>query len=214
MSRVRTDLGRRAELVPMDSRFEDISVALYVRDDGDDGHPVGTVHSYSSRPGTAERVATIAGIVCGLGGLEAVGDAGVRFPCGAWHRAAAKRLFIEACRHDPSTPAVPGSLEAPDTRSGQLITVVPRGGGSYEVVSTGATDEAPSRAPAIARAIAKLAELDIAEEGGTVIAFPCGHPHDQLVALLLRRAQNLRQILREEEMQASRGVLSAPSAQE
>ena len=33
-------------------------------------------------------------------------------------------------------------------------------------------------------------------------------------ALLLSRAQNLRQLLREEEMQASRGVLSAPSAQE
>src|SRR5271156_4100185 len=105
MSSIRTDLGRRAELVPMDSRFEDISVALYVRADG---HPVGTVHSYSSRPGTAERVATIATIVCGLGGLEPVGDARVRFPCGAWHGAAAKRLFIEACRHDPSTPAVPG----------------------------------------------------------------------------------------------------------
>jgi hypothetical protein len=31
---------------------------------------------------------------------------------------------------------------------------------------------------------------------------------------LLNRAQNLRQILREEELQASRGVLAAPSSKE
>jgi hypothetical protein len=47
-----------------------------------------------------------------------------------------------------------------------------------------------------------------------VVAFPCGAEHDALIGLLLVRAQNLRAVLREEEMQSTRGVLSAPSAQD
>ena len=47
-----------------------------------------------------------------------------------------------------------------------------------------------------------------------IVRFPCGESHDQLIGLLLVRAQNLRAVLREEEMKASRGVLAAPSAQE
>jgi hypothetical protein len=62
--------------------------------------------------------------------------------------------------------------------------------------------------------MAKLAQLDVRGEDETTVVFPCGERHDQLVGLLLGRAQNLRQILREEEMAASRGVLAAPSAQE
>ena len=63
--------------------------------------------------------------------------------------------------------------------------------------------------------MAKLAQLELRGEDGTdgrrsraAIATT------ELVALLLGRAQNLRQILREEELQSSRGVLAAPSAQE
>jgi hypothetical protein len=196
----------------MDARFEDISVGLYVRDG--DGGPVGTVHSYSARPGTPVRLAAIAQTMRELGGLGAGGDVEVRFPCGTWHHAAAKRLFIEGCKHDPATPAQASPLEAIDARSGQRIEVVHRGEGSYEVLADGATGEVPSRAPAIARAMAKLAELGMPDDAATVVTFPCGERHDELVGLLLVRAQNLRQLLREEELQASRGVLAAPSAQE
>ncbi len=58
-----------------------------------------------------------------LGDLEAAGGADVRFPCGTWHNAAARRLFLEACKHDPSTPAAPGPLEVTDSRTGQRISV-------------------------------------------------------------------------------------------
>lgn len=212
MTAVRTDLGRRIELVSMDPRCEDISIGLYVRDA--DGGPVGCVHSYSSRLSAPARLVAIAQTMRQLGGLQAGEGVELRFACGTWHHAAAKRLFIEAVRHDPAIPAEPGPLAVADTRSDQRIEVRPRDGGAYEVVAEGATDEVPSRAPAIARAMAKLAELETVGEQGTVVVFPCGQRHDELVSLLLRRAQNLRQILREEEMQASRGVLAAPSAQE
>jgi len=206
------DLGRRVELVSMDPYCEDISVGLYLRESGDG--PIGTVHSYSSRPATPQRLAEIAATMRALGGLEADDACEVRFPCRTWHGAAAKRLFLEACKHDPATAVQTAALEVPDTRSEQRITVVPGEAGSYEVQAVGATEEVPSRAPAIARAIAKLAQLDARGEDATTVVFPCAQRHDELIALLLSRAQNLRQLLREEEMAASRGVLSAPSAQE
>jgi len=212
MTSVRTDLGRRVELVSMDPYHGDISVGLYVRE-GLDG-PVATVHSYSGLPGTAERLAQIAATMRELGGLEACEGVELRFPCGSWHEAAAKRLFIEACKHDPRTATRPSPLEVPDTRSEQRIRVIPTAGGVYDVLAEGATAETPSRAPAIARAMAKLAQLELRGEDGTTVVFPCGQRHDELIGLLLGRAQNLRQILREEEMAASRGVLAAPSAQE
>jgi hypothetical protein len=209
---VRTELGRRVELVSMDPHHENISIGLYLRDGA--GGPVGTVHSYSRRAGTAERMVNIAETMRELGGLESGHDVEVRFTCGTWHGAAAKRLFLEACKHDPATPIPSSALEVPDTRSEQRISVIPGEGGSYEVRAEGATEEVPSRAPAIARAIAKLAPLDTRGEDDTTVVFPCGASHDELIALLLNRAQNLRQILREQEMAASRGVLAAPSAQE
>jgi hypothetical protein len=209
---IRFELGRRVELVSMDPYCDDISVGLYLRD-GEEG-PVGTVHSYSTREGTPARVAAIAATMRALGDLEQGADVEVRFPCRTWHGAAAKRLFLESCKHDPATATHDSPLEVPDTRSEQRISVIPGPGGSYDVRAEGATDEVPSRAPAIARAIAKLAQLDVRGEDETTVVFPCGQRHDQLVALLLGRAQNLRQILREEEMAASRGVLTAPSAQE
>jgi hypothetical protein len=212
MTTVRTDLGRRTELVSMDPHHADISIGLYVRDG--DGGPIGAVHSYSARPGTRERLEAIAQTMRELGGLDGEAGVEIRFPCGSWHDAAAKRLFVEASKHEPGTPTQASPLEVPDTRSEQRISVVPAGGGTYDVLAAGATDEVPSRAPAIARAMAKLAQLETAPGDGTRVSFPCGHRHDELVGLLLGRAQNLRQILREEELKSSRGVLAAPSAQE
>lgn len=213
-ARAHGDLGERVELVSMDPHFERISIALYVRS-GANG-PVARVHSYSSKPGTAERLKAVASAMATLGEMEqSPGDPlELRFPCGAWHGAAARRLFTEACKLDPAEGAEPRALTGTDSRSGQSIEIEPLGAGRYRVTAVGESDQASSRAPAIARAIAKLAELDLTEDEETSVAFPCGHRHDALIGLLLVRAQNLRAILREDEMQASRGVLSAPSAQD
>jgi hypothetical protein len=199
----------------MDRHFHDISVGLYVRDSG--GEPVGTVHSYSGRDGVRGRLEAIAATVATLGGLEVREDGvSLRFPCSTWHGTAAKRLFLEACKHDPAEPLEPKSLAAPDSRTEQTIRIEPQGDGAYEVIAEGVAEGEQSRAPAIARAMAKLAQLeaDEAEGEGVIVRFPCGQGHDELIGLLLVRAQNLRAVLREEEMQATRGVLAAPSAQE
>ena len=196
----------------MDPYCEDISVGLY-RSDGAEG-PVGLVHSYSSAPGASERVRFLVRAMSVLGGLEEVGDDGrqIRFACNTWHASAARRLFLEAAKQDPSAPVLRRPLEVPDTRSEQTIRIVPLGNGAYSVRAEGVTEETPSRAPAIAAALVKLAQLTGADD--QVVTFPCGHEHDALVALMLLRAQNLRAALREEELNASRGVLVAPSAQD
>ena len=197
----------------MDAHLPDISIGLYRRETP--AGPLAIVHSYSRKPGTAERLAFVAHAMSVLGGLEPAeeGGAAVRFPCRGWHAAAARRLFLEACKHDPAAALDPRPLERPDTRSEQLIRIEPLGAGAYAVHSEGATEETPSRAPAIASALAKLAELSPSDDPA-VVSFPCTHDHDALVALLLQRALNLRAALRDEELKAARGVLVAPSAQE
>src|SRR5262245_39151195 len=210
---IRTDIGRRVELVSMDPRADEISIGLYRKESADG--PVAVVHSYSGRAGAGERLAFVARAMVGLGGLEAAGDeTTLRFPCRTWHQAAVKRLFLEACKHDPDTALGPRPLDTKDTRSEQAIRVESLGGGEYRVHADGATEEAPSRAPAIASALVKLAEVSASDDDATLVAFPCGQAHDALIGVLLVRALNLRQSLREEELTAARGVLAAPSAQE
>jgi hypothetical protein len=207
----RTDLGTRVELVSMDPHFHDATIGLYRREMREG--PVGVVHSYSSIAGIAARLAYVANAMCVLGGLEPVAEeAAVRLPCRTWHNAALKRLFLDCFRVDPATDPQPKPLEAADARSEQLIRVEALSDGRYRVHATNVPDGDDSRAPAIARALVRLAQLDEVDE--TTVAFPCGEGHDALVGLLLVRAQNLRASLREEELTASRGVLAAPSAQE
>ena len=70
------------------------------------------------------------------------------------------------------------------------------------------------RRSAIAGGLVKLGEMEWAEGGQDEVAFLCGQAHDELIGVLLVRALNVRAILREQEMSASRGQLLAPSAQE
>ena len=197
----------RVELVPMDAHCLDISLALYRRDT-EDG-PVGLVHSYSSKPGAGDRVGFVAGAMVVLGGLEPAEDGTplLRFGCGTWHGAAARRAFLEACKFDPAAPLAPPPLETVDGAGGQTIRVERLGAGSYRVVA-----EEPERASEVASGLAKLAELVPGDEPA-VAWFSCGVDHDALVGLLLRRAINVRATLQEEEAKASRGLLVAPSAQ-
>src|SRR4051812_29682271 len=136
---VRTDIGRRVELVSMDPRFHDISIGLY-RKETTDG-PMAIVHTYSVHAGAQERVAFVTDAMRVLGGLDFVRDGGLRFPCRTWHASAAKRLFLEACKHDPSAPLEARPAEVPDTRSEQTIRIATLGAGVYRIESVGATED-------------------------------------------------------------------------
>jgi len=207
------DLGRRIELVPMDPHFHNISIALYRQEAGDG--PVFQVHSYSNQEGTRQRVEFVARAMARLGGLEPVlGETRkLRFPCRAEHPFACRRVFLEACKLDPSQPVEPRPLQILDKKSNRTITVSSQGKGVYLLAADGEELDKASRIEAVANGLLKLGQMQIGVSGGDSVTFSCGQAHDALVGLLLVRALNVRAVLREQEMTASRGVLSAPSAQ-
>jgi hypothetical protein len=206
--------GTRIELVSMDPHFHEISIGLYQHEPGD-GETTATVHTYSSRPGSEARLAFVAQAMCVLGGLEPVDetDASVHFSCGDWHAAAAKRTFLEACKADPAGRIAPRPLRAEDPTTGQAVEVERLGCGAYRVVTAVQDDGGSERAAAVAGGLQKLLELFPLPDDPAGVRFPCNRDHDPVVGLLLVRALNLRAVLREEEANAARGILLAPSAQ-
>src|SRR5690606_1544667 len=121
-----------------------------------------------------------------IGGMTPHGSdpRAVTFPCGTWHELAARRTFLEACKLDPSRAPEPRPLFVDDTRFGQRVEAEPIGAGAYRITSIANDPSAADRGPAVAAGLAKLAELDTADDGLTV-RFHCGAPHDELVGLLL-----------------------------
>lgn len=193
------DIGRRVELVSMDPHGGGISIGLYERA----GY---LVHTFSRNPGAAERIGFVESAMIALGGMQRGSDGRLRFPCGDAHETAARRLFLEAARLPSSDACQARPLSTLDRKSNEEVRVTGLGGGSYEV-SPG------PRAESAAGGLAKLGRLHAVEGASTRVHFPCGHPHDALIGLLLVRALNVRAALREMELAAARGVLAAPSAQ-
>jgi hypothetical protein len=207
------DLGHRVELVSMDPHFHNITVALYQQQTTEG--PEFLVHSYSVKEGTARRIAFIGQAMAVLGGMElAGGQAGqIRFPCGSAHPLACRRVFLEACKLDPAQPVDVRPLWILDKKSNRTITVTSQGQGVYHLTADGEETERANRIAAVANGLLKLGQMETQPSVNDRVAFACGQPHDALVGLLLIRALNVRAVLREQEMAASRGILSAPSAQ-
>ena len=207
------DLGRRVELVPLDSHCHGIAMALYEQSD-DGGRPEYLVHSYSGLAGVGERIAFVAGAMVVLGGMEATpGDhRRVRFSCGAGHLLACRRAFLEACKIETGTPIEPKPLEIHDKKSDRTITVASSGGGEYRLSADGEEDGKDRRVAAVGGGLMKLAAMVSVDGSADRVAFDCGQSHDALVGLLLGRALNVRAAMREVELTKSRGVLAAPGA--
>ena len=205
------DIGKRIELVPMDPHFHDITIALYQQ--GQDESPLFLVHTYSQMEGARGRIQFAVKAMTHLGNLVEDGDGLLQFPCGAGHRLACRRTFLESCKFSPNDLVEPRPLQILDRKSGLTITVTSLGDGAYQVKADGKGRRADRRISAIAGGLIKLGEME--EVDGTLdkVAFPCGHSHDALLGLLLVRAPNVRAIVREQEMAAARGVLAAPSQQ-
>ena len=129
---LRTDLGWRIELVPMDQHYGEISVALH-RATAAAGAPAYDIHSYSSKPGAADRLAAILQMMVELAGMERCPEAPlrVRFACGDAHERAARRAFIEACKANPAQPATQRPFAVFDRKTEATIGVQPLGNGVY-----------------------------------------------------------------------------------
>ena len=212
------DIGRRIELIPIDPHFHDITIGLYCQQSVDattgKGSPVFLVHTYSHISGAAERIESIRQAMQTLGGMLRTPDGLLYFPCNNVHEAACRRVFLEACKLTSNTPVEPRPLNILDKKSKLTITVDSTGKGIYRVTAEGEGRGAARRISAIAGGLMKLGEMESIEtDNKDTVAFACAQPHDVLIGLLLTRAPNVRVVLSEEEMEAGRGVLAAPSQQ-
>lgn len=212
------DIGRRIELIPIDPHFHDITIGLYRQQivdttTGKDS-PAFLVHTYSHISGAAERIENVIQSMQILGGMLRTVGGLLYFPCNSAHEAACRRVFLEACKFAPNTRIEPRPLNILDKKSQLTISVDSTGKGIYRVRAEGEGRGAARRISAIAGGLMKLGEMESIEtDNKDTVAFACAHPHDALIGLLLMRAPNVRIVLREEEMGASRGVLTAPSQQ-
>ena len=204
------DLGRRIEIVPMDVRFHDITVALNCQLHNE--VPTFVVHTYSRIEGFKDRIASIVNAMQVLGGMELTSDGRLQFSCKEGHELACRRVFLEACKFSSNEPIEPRPLSILDKKSGLNITIASAGAGVYDVRADGDAKSKERRISAIAGGLIKLGQM--VDEKVDRVSFACGQPHDALVGLLLVRAPNVRAIMREQETASSRGVLSAPSQQE
>ena len=205
-------LGKRIELVSMDKVCGDISIALYEAAD-DNGSATFLIHTYSHLDGASVRIAFIVRAMQVLGGMDPVPGvaAGVRFSCGATHALGCRRIFLEACKLASDTDLAEKPLTIFDKKLERTVTVTSRGAGDYGVSADGEEDGRDRRVGAITKGLIKLAQTEaIADDA---VRFSCGQTHNAMVGLLLPRALNVRAVMREQEDQAGRGVLAAPSAQ-
>ena len=210
------ELGERMELVSMDPHFHDISISLY-RNAGEGRASGFLAHSYSAKEGTAGRLGYVMQAMAVLGGMgPAPGQPDrLAFACGQEHRAAVKRLFLEACKRPTGTQVATLPMSIYDKKNDLTIGASGLGGGRYRLAASGgdANEKAAQRVDGVTRGLIKLAEMVASPQAGEA-RFPCGHAHDALVGLLLGRALNVRAAMREAEAAAARGVLAAPSAQQ
>ena len=210
------ELGERLELVSMDPHFHDISISLY-RSTGEGGASGFLAHSYSTREGAAERLGFVMRAMAVMGGMgPAPGQSDrLAFACGAAHKAAVKRLFLEACKRATGAEVTAQPMRVYDKKNDLTIDATAVGDGRYRIAAAGSegNDKAAQRVDGVTRGLIKLAELEPGAEPGEV-RFPCGFSHDELVGLLIGRALNVRAAMREAEAAAARGILAAPSAQQ
>jgi hypothetical protein len=214
------ELGERMELVSMDPHFHDISISLY-RETGEGGASGFLTHSYSGKEGAAGRLAFVMRAMAAMGGMgPAPGQPDrLAFACGSEHRAAVKRLFLEACKKATGSEVGARPMSIYDKKNDLTIDATATGAGGYRLAASRgdggdtADDKVTRRVDGVTRGLIKLAEMESGAELGEA-RFACGSAHDELVGLLLGRALNVRAAMREAEAAATRGVLSAPSAQQ
>ena len=194
------DLGRRIELVSMDSHCHDITIGLYEVSTVRPAEFV--VYSYSGQPEASKRVSFISSAMRTLGAMVSGTDHPnyLMFECGLPHRAACRRLFLECCKLRNTDTLEERSSESIDKKTGSTIAVVPGRDGLFEITSNDKGEETEKRLSMIAQGFIKLAELEQLGNSATQVRFPCGLSHDAIMKLLLVRAMNARAAMREQEL--------------
>ena len=186
--------GHCLELVPLDRRFHDISVGLYVKGE------VCTIWTFSRREGVEERIREIRDQMIALGGMEAVGDTHnqVRFPCGQLHQRTLRFVMSQAVGKAPDYAPPQGALSIRDSKSAltihaELSTAENDDGRSaYNVSLEGEARNAGMRLRMVLAGFTRYGEMEQVGESG--VAFACGMSHDALMRVLLPYSRNISSV--------------------
>ena len=197
--------GRCLELIPTDPHFQDISVGLYAKDG------IYTVWSFSRKAGVEDRLRQIRDQMAVLGGLAPVESSPIQvsFPCGNPHLRPLKFLLAQAVGKSPDYTAAQDSLSIKDTRSSLILNVSGEEQDDryvYHVSGEGDAANGPLRLRAVVAGFVRYGEME--KVGDTVVAFPCGQRHDDLVRIVLPYSRNVSAVENLMEEEALRGQMT------
>ena len=199
--------GQCLELVPLDRRFHDISVGLYVKDG------ICTIWTYSRREGVGDRIREIRGQMIALGGMEAVEgtDNQVRFPCGQLHQRTLRFVMSQAVGKAPDYAPPQGDLTIQDSKSSlticaDLMDECQDGRAVYNVSLEGEARNAAMRLRMVLAGFTRYGEMEQVGESG--VAFACGMPHDALMRVLLPYSRNISSVETMMAAEALRGQMT------
>ena len=199
--------GQCLELVPLDRRFHDISVGLYVKDG------ICTIWTYSRREGVGDRIREIRDQMIALGGMEAVEDTDnqVRFPCGQLHQRTLRFVMSQAVGKAPDYTPPQGDLTIQDSKSALTICAdltdeCQDGRAVYNVSLEGEARNAAMRLRMVLAGFTRYGEMEQVGESG--VAFACGMPHDALMRVLLPYSRNISSVETMMAAEALRGQMT------
>ena len=199
--------GQCLELVPLDKRFHDISVGLYVKGD------ICTIWTYSQREGVEGRIREIRDQMIALGGMEAVEGSHnqVRFPCGLLHQRTLRFVMSQAVGKAPDYAPPQGQLSIRDSKSAltiraELTGESQSGPAVYSVSLAGEARNADMRLRMVLAGFTRYGEMEQVGESG--VAFTCGMPHDALMRVLLPYSRNISSVETMMAAEALRGQMT------
>ena len=202
--------GQCLELVPLDRRFHDISVGLYVK------AGICTIWTFSGREGVEERIREIRDQMIALGGMEAIEGTHnqVRFPCGQLHQRTLRFVMSQAVGKAPDYAPPQGDLTIQDSKSAMTIhaDLSSESGEEhgeravYNVSLKGEARNAAMRLRMVLAGFTRYGEMEQVGESG--VAFACGMPHDALMRVLLPYSRNISSVETMMAAEALRGQMT------
>ena len=199
--------GQCLELVPLDRRFHDISVGLYVKDG------ICTIWTFSCKEGVEARIREIRDQLIALAGMEAVEDTNnqVRFPCGQLHQRTLRFVMSQAVGKAPDYAPPQGELSIQDSKSAMTIHAELSMGDDeeravYSVSLEGEARNAAMRLRMVLAGFTRYGEMEQVGESG--VAFACGMPHDALMRVLLPYSRNISSVETMMAAEALRGQMT------
>ena len=197
--------GKCMELISMDPNFHEITVGLYVKDG------IGTVWTFSGKPGVEKRVEEIRGQLVELGGMVPVDGTHnqATFPDGEMYDRPLRFLLRQAVEKPYGTRHPEGRIEIKDLRSPLQIIATPEemdGRWIYRVTAEGEYKNPKMRVRAITQGFVRYGEMEKVDVDA--VTFHHGGRRDELIRLVLPYARNVTGTADMLEAEALRGQMT------